>query len=634
MMNFIRNQAQSLFVKLIFGIIIIVFVFYFGFSSMRGRSNTILAYVNGRPISITAFSRSYKRALEALHRQSNIDADELKKLDFKRQVLDKMITEELLQEEAASLGLTSSKEDIRQEIAKIPAFQNENQQFDQQLYRHIIRAEHMGVADFEQEIKTMLVRRKLMDYVALSVLPSSLGLEQTARDFFTFQREERKISYLLLPAMEPAIMSIPTTDAVEVYYKNHLNEFKLPIRISLEYLEFIPEILADHNAVSEQDIKDFYEKNAAKTYTQKERIKARNIMLIAEQNATAMSDDKVKARINAIHQRLAKGENFADVARNISEDESSTEDGNLGWIERGQTVEPFEKVAFNLPLNKLSDPVRTVFGWHLILVDSHEAEQCIPLDQVKASIAQTLAEEQATDQVTKLLDQAIELQMAGADLTKISQELGLPLSKQLTISRDEVPIKLPGLTPKAVDMLFTMLAGETTDTPLPIIHGFLLATVKEVKPEETLPLETVQSDIVHKLQEETAMAQTIRKAQELLEAAQKNNLPQLYQAQFKDSPSFGRQGIIQDLGQNIALAEAAFRANPGDWLPAVYPTDKGALIARLTECILPTNEQWNTEKNVWHQIIDQQRKHEVVEAFLNSLREKVKIELVNPKVLE
>ena len=78
--------------------------------------------------------------------------------------------------------------------------------------------------------------------------------------------------------------------------------------------------------------------------------------------------NKAYKRILEIKKRLDAGERFVDVAKECSDCPSSAKGGMLGRFKRGTMVKPFEEVAFSLPVGKVSEPVRTQFGWHLILV--------------------------------------------------------------------------------------------------------------------------------------------------------------------------------------------------------------------------------------------------------------------------
>lgn len=96
---------------------------------------------------------------------------------------------------------------------------------------------------------------------------------------------------------------------------------------------------------------------------------ARHILLRTDEFT---SSDEVRARLLKIRERLLAGEDFAKLAKTYSDDPgSSIEGGNLGWVNPGEMVPPFEAAMNALPVNEISEPVRTRFGWHLIQVLGH-----------------------------------------------------------------------------------------------------------------------------------------------------------------------------------------------------------------------------------------------------------------------
>ena len=90
----------------------------------------------------------------------------------------------------------------------------------------------------------------------------------------------------------------------------------------------------------------------------------------------AKADAEALAKIKAIRKRIEAGESFADVAKEVSEDTGSgAEGGDLGWFARGRMVPEFEEAAFSLEPGKVSEPIKTQFGYHLIFVEEKDPER-------------------------------------------------------------------------------------------------------------------------------------------------------------------------------------------------------------------------------------------------------------------
>ncbi|WP_240902535.1 peptidylprolyl isomerase [Aquitalea denitrificans] len=103
----------------------------------------------------------------------------------------------------------------------------------------------------------------------------------------------------------------------------------------------------------------------------------------------AVSDADAKNRILQIRDRILRGAKFAEMAKLYSEDGSNAKGGDLGWVNKGDMVPEFEKAMLALPVGTVSEPVRSPFGWHLILVDA-KRNQDVSADRERQTIKQQL----------------------------------------------------------------------------------------------------------------------------------------------------------------------------------------------------------------------------------------------------
>jgi peptidyl-prolyl cis-trans isomerase SurA len=115
-----------------------------------------------------------------------------------------------------------------------------------------------------------------------------------------------------------------------------------------------------------------------------------------------VSEAEAKARIDRIHDAIVAGAKFDDQAKVNSEDASSAKGGDLGWLSPGDTVPDFEKAYTKLKINELSDPVRTVFGWHLIEV-TERRQQDVTKDRQRAQARQALQQRKSEEQFAEFV---------------------------------------------------------------------------------------------------------------------------------------------------------------------------------------------------------------------------------------
>ena len=144
--------------------------------------------------------------------------------------------------------------------------------------------------------------------------------------------------------------------------------------------------------VTDKQIEDYYNKNKAQ-YSRPESRDVRHILV------------KSKAKANQLEAQLKAGASFAALAKKFSEDTGSKADGGKLTISKGQTVAPFDKVAFELKKNAISQPVKTEFGYHIIQALSDPKPATVtPLKEVKESIRQQLAQTKKNEAMTKWVD--------------------------------------------------------------------------------------------------------------------------------------------------------------------------------------------------------------------------------------
>jgi peptidyl-prolyl cis-trans isomerase SurA len=129
----------------------------------------------------------------------------------------------------------------------------------------------------------------------------------------------------------------------------------------------------------------------------------------------AVSEQEAKLKMDILRERLDSGENFAELARQYSEDSSANDGGNLGWVNPGDTAPEFEKAMNNLAPGKISEPIRSPFGWHIIqVIERRKQDMTAKAARIKArrEIHTRKAEEAYGDWLHEIRDSAfVELRL-------------------------------------------------------------------------------------------------------------------------------------------------------------------------------------------------------------------------------
>jgi peptidyl-prolyl cis-trans isomerase SurA len=145
--------------------------------------------------------------------------------------------------------------------------------------------------------------------------------------------------------------------------------------------------------VTDEDVKNYYQTNE-KLFGGEEELKVRHIFLPMAAGAGPAEEARVRAEGEKILARLASGQDFAKVAREVSKGPSAPEGGDLGWLRRGTLTPELDRVAFHLDPGRTSGLVKTRTGYHILKVDERRVGGGKGFDEVKEEIRDRLTNEQ------------------------------------------------------------------------------------------------------------------------------------------------------------------------------------------------------------------------------------------------
>jgi peptidyl-prolyl cis-trans isomerase C len=182
--------------------------------------------------------------------------------------------------------------------------------------------------------------------------------------------------------------------------KAGLSEATLKSRIerNLTIDQFIEKQFVQKVAVSDKDAKAYYDGHPD-LFKRPEQVRASHILIRVDPQADQSKKDSARKKLEAIQQRLKKGEDFAELAKQYSEDPSSARGGDLSYFGRGMMVKSFEDAAFALKKDEVSDIVETQYGYHLIKVTDRKPETLIPYEEIKDKLQDYLKGETIREEV-------------------------------------------------------------------------------------------------------------------------------------------------------------------------------------------------------------------------------------------
>ena len=634
MLDPMRKYAQSWGIKIVFGLIIIVFVFW-GVGSFKGDKATVLATVDGQPILIRDYEKAYQENLRLVkNKNPNVTDKDLQDGGFRWQVFSNMVTTRLLEDQAKKLGLTVAPDELRAEIAKIPAFQNESKQFDAKRYENLLKANDVTPGEFEADFRQNLLLEKVAAFVSLPAMVA----ESEARSIFDFMREQATIRYILFKGEDFAKGIVPAEDKIKAFYDARKDQFATPAQVKIDFVEFTPKALAKPDAVSEADIDTYYKANEKK-YAKPEQVRVRHFLIMLPPDAPKEAVDAAMAKLKELGDKLRAGADFASLLPKQPNNADGLVGEDWAWLPKGSLPKefgPFEEKAFALKKDEIGEPVRTALGLHLIQAGERQPAGQRTLAEVKDEIKADLAEQRATDTLAKLMDDMQEKLASGESLDKAAASLQLPLRSSELFAKENPPVDL-GLTDRALETLFAMKQGDVADAPISTQDGFLLARVAEVKPAGFEPLDSVKDIIKDRLVEEEGMKLAKAKADEVAKAMETPEGLQKVLDEYKDkivvSQPFTRQGFIPGLGMSPVLAQTAFEQTGTGWFKAAFAVSGGYVLAGPDKRIPADAALWDKEKDRWMATLTQSKQSELFKAYLQTVQQSAKVEIVNDAIL-
>ncbi|GMR04480.1 MAG: peptidylprolyl isomerase [Thermodesulfobacteriota bacterium] len=519
MLERIRQSTKSVYILFIFGIIILVFVFW-GIGPMRdsGNGNSV-ATVDGQSIEIKDYLK-IRRQMENYYRnllKGQYTPEMEKRIGIKRRAVTILIDRALAVKEAKKTGIKVSKKEVQDVIASMPAFQKDGV-FDRETYFRSLKAERMQPAEFEKAVEDDLITEKVRARVTKDITVSD---EEVTKAFLT---EHRRIN-LKYVAMDAARFE----DAVKVsdeearnYLKEHSSDFIEPAKIKVFYVHAGYGDFMKGVRVTDADIKEYYEKNKERFLNPGE-VRASHILVRPDMENPDREAAKAEARkkAEALLQRLREGADFKEMAKKYSQDPGSgKKGGDLGWFPRGVMVKTFEDAAFSLKKGELSPIVETVFGFHIIRVEDKKEPTLKPLKEVTPSIIKAIKTDRARERAysaIKALQKPFEEAKDIEGLKKIVKKLrGLKYTVTGLMDSKKVKEEFKGPQYMA-ENLFLMDEGEVS-SPLKTKDGVhMVKIVKRI--DARLPkYEEVASKIKAVVRKKKARILAKKEAESLLNA--------------------------------------------------------------------------------------------------------------------
>jgi len=566
----------------------IIFAWGMEFSTGKQKKG-IIATVNGQDVHLTSFQYLYDQALKEAEKSEG-EVDEQTVNQIREEVWNRMVNEYLLQQETKKRDITVADEELYEylkrfppkEIMENPSFQTKEGKFDYQKYLQALADPRVPWDQLEPYVRSNLSLSKLQQ----SVISLVRVTDEEVRQYYIDDNEKVKVKYLQVPVSQflQSNLSVSVPE-VQAYYQAHKEDFKSDQSANLNYVVF-------------------------------------------EKKPSDMDEEKTKEKLIDIKKEIEEGGDFAELAKEYSEDKGSAiNGGDLGWFGRGKMVEAFENAAFALKPGEMSEPVKTQFGWHLIKVfDTKEDEKG---KEIKAShiLLKTQITQETLDQL-KLEAEEFADRTKKSDLVKVAQEEKRPVSSTGWFAKGGY-IRGIGTNAEVEEFAFTNKIGKTS----PVIEtskAFYIFQVKERRPAGISPLEEVKGVINQKLSKVKADSLAYEEARRVfaqikagkgLEQAAKDN-----SAVYAETEELSRSPSASEIGNVPEFIGTSFSLSPQNPLSPPIKTDQGTFIIEFVSKTKIDDSLFASIKDSLSSVVLQNKQTQVYQDWFAQLRKSAKIE--------
>jgi peptidyl-prolyl cis-trans isomerase D len=489
MLQAIRTRAGGIVVKTLFGLLILSFGFWGIYTRSPFFQDTkspeaVVATVGDRDIHAEQLQAALEPAVERLRAQfgGSLDAAQVKQLGIPAAMLDQLIDQSLLDQEAARLHLDLSDDVVRTAITSNPAFIGPDGRFNRDQFNQALAANHMTEESLVARLRAEIPRGDMLQALTAGVVMPSSVLDTIYR----YRNETRLADVVTIPLATAGNVATPSDADISKFYDDHPDMFKAPEYRSFTVASLDVGDLASEITVSEDDLKSAYQER-------------KDDLAVPEQRQIQQILAPSESKAQAVEAALAGGQDFTQVATSIAGQDPATID--LGLVKESDLPKPLADAAFALPADKASDPIKDALGWHILRVVKIEPAKIPSFDEAKKQLTDQLTQEAEADRLDHVANAVDDSLAGGASLADVAAKFHL---KTAAVAASDVggrdpdgkPISLSVSQKDVLKAAFETGENETSRV-IALEEGTIFAVhVDKVMPAQTKPLAQVKDQVV------------------------------------------------------------------------------------------------------------------------------------------
>ena len=577
MLDFFRNHKRLMMLMLV-----LVIVPGLGFVGIQGFRNFFdesanVASVNGHKITRAEFDGAMRQQLDQARQflGAQFDAKMLDTPARRRELLDNLIQQRALADEAQREHLTASDDAVRRALLADPviaSLRKPDGSIDIDRYKQLLAMQGMTPEQYDERVRYGLAMQQIPE----SIQSSAFTPKSLAERIGELAEAQRTVQALVLRASDYASKVQPTDAQLSAYYDAHRADFATPATATIDYIVLSPATLAPGVSPTEADAKKYYDDNLAH-YTTAREVRVSQILIASPKTASPADDAKAKAKAEAVLAEVkAHPDQFAQIAQKESQDPgSAAKGGDLGWSSSGVLTgeKAFDAAAMALKKDEVSAVVHSSFGYHIIKATDVKPAATTPFADVKDAILKDLKTQLATkaysddaDAFTSIVYEQAKSLKPAADKYKLTVQTATVTPKPNAALPPDSPLN----NPKFLAAVFADDSVKSRNNTQAIDVGnntLIAAHLTDYKSAATPPLASIKDAVRAKYVAEQAA-----------ELARKDGAAKLADLQkSKSTAGFGAEQKISRTdtqGVSPAALSAVFKADDSK-LPAYVGVDLG-----------------------------------------------------------
>ena len=414
MLQSLRDNSKGVIAGMLIGFLVIIFAVSGSESLFNFDPATKgVVSVNGEDITevdIVRASANYRRQMAAQYGDS-LPPDFLSDENIRQPVIENLIQRKVLTQKAEESGMTVGDSFVNQQILSTPQFQGSNGVFDPNVYQQLLRTVGFTPANY----KKALAEDSLVNQLTAGVIESSFVTPAELEMIIALSFQTRDFSYAVIPAAKIG-ENVEVSDAeIDAYYQSNTQSFTHPEQVAVDYIDLNVADLMSGIEITEEQARQQFEQNVAAFEARTER-EAAHILI----------EDNDEAKIAEVREKLAAGEDFAELAKTYSDDLGTRDQGgDLGFTSGEAFPEEFESALAALEVGAISAPVKTDAGTHFIKLVSERGSEPPTFEEERNRIVDQLKRAEAENQFVNLLERLRDLSYNAENLAEVAEELGL-----------------------------------------------------------------------------------------------------------------------------------------------------------------------------------------------------------------